>query len=117
MIKVDTFPTGQCLNQGVNSMNTKYQIDLNEKAFEINLNRLVNQIWKLIPMREHNENWQEHLETLLIEIVGLNEVIGTHPNFISLLSKLEGIQNKEVEFIFYRKTVFEMISLLRGVIK
>ena len=63
-------------------------------------------------MREHNENWPRQLDTVIIEIAGLNEIfIG--PHFLQLLSKLEGLQVKEIEFEVYRKTIFECISLLQ----
>ena len=65
-------------------------------------------------MREHEEDWQKQLDTVILEIVGLDEIfIG--PSFIQLLSKLEGLRNEEVDFELYRKTVFESISLLREV--
>ena len=65
-------------------------------------------------MREHEEDWQKQLETVILEIVGLDEIF-IEPSFIQLLSKLEGLRQEEVDFELYRKTVFESISLLRGV--
>jgi len=35
----------------------KYEIDFSSEAKEINKKRLINQLWKLIPMRENNEDW------------------------------------------------------------
>lgn len=66
-------------------------------------------------MREHDENWQSQLETVLIEIAGLYTLFGAGENYLILLSKLEGLRNVDTEFSIYRKTVFECISLLRGV--
>ena len=65
-------------------------------------------------MREHEEDWQKQLKTVIIEIVGLNEMF-MGPSFIQLLSKLEGLLLEETDFDFYRKTVFECISLLREI--
>lgn len=63
-------------------------------------------------MREHEEDWQKQLDTVLIEIAGLNEIfIG--PHFLQLLSKLEGLRAVKTNFELYRKTVFECISLLQ----
>lgn len=76
------------------------------------VHRLTNQLWKLIPMREHNENWQKQLETVIVEIAGLHEIF-MHQHFLQLLSKLEGIKICEIDFELYRKTVFESISLLQ----
>lgn len=79
-----------------------------------NAQRLTNQLWKLIPMREHEEDWQKQLETVLLEIVGLNEIF-VGPIFLQLISKLEGLRVQETDFEFYRKTIFECISILQGI--
>ena len=78
-----------------------------------NVMRLTNQLWKLIPMKEHEEDWQKQLDTVILEITGLNEVLVLTPALTSLLSKLEGLRAVEVPFTLYRKTVFESISLLQ----
>ena len=44
------------------------------ESLHINIKRLTNQLWKLIPMRENNEDWRKQLDTVLIEIAGLNEL-------------------------------------------
>lgn len=95
-------------------VNNKYDLEIRIEDCIKNVQRLTNQLWKLIPMREHEEDWQKQLDTVILEIVGLDEIfIG--PSFIQLLSKLEGLRNEEVDFELYRKTVFESISLLREV--
>jgi hypothetical protein len=66
-------------------------------------------------MRENNENWHMQLETLIIELTGMNEVLNINADYLVLLSKLEGLRLTDIEFIYYRKTVFECISLLRGI--
>ena len=38
------------------------------------INRLTNQLWKLIPMRENKEDWLSHLNYLIVELAGLNEL-------------------------------------------
>mgnify|MGYP003440027766 FL=1 len=35
---------------------TTYNINIPKESFQSNIDRLTNQIWKLIPMRENNEN-------------------------------------------------------------
>ena len=92
----------------------KYEIEFTDEQVKSNVQRLTNQLWKLIPMREHNEDWQKQLETVLIEIVGLNELF-TSPIILQLLSKLEGLNVKETNFEIYRKTIFECISLVRSI--
>ena len=95
-------------------MNNKYDLEIRIEDCIKNVQRLTNQLWKLIPMREHNENWQKQLETVLIEIAGLNELF-TSPIILQLLSKLEGLNVKETNFEIYRKTIFECISLVRSI--
>lgn len=85
-----------------------------DSAVQSDVNRLTNQLWKLIPMRENNENWFTHLESLIIEIGGLSEFVSIDKEkFLILLSKLKGLCIENTGFQIYRKTVFECISLLR----
>ena len=93
-------------------MISKYGIEFDREDIIKNAQRLTNQLWKLIPMREHEENWQKQLDTVILEIVGFNEIfIGA--SFLQMLCKLEGLKVQDTEFDFYRKTVFECISLLQ----
>ena len=95
---------------------TKYGIEISEEIIATNIKRLTNQLWKLIPMRENEENWLNQLETVIIEIVGLKEIFLLTPSFLVLLSKLEGLKAiEDLEFSLYRKTVFECITLLREI--
>ena len=91
---------------------TKYLFDFPSEVIEKNITRLTNQMWKLIPMNENHEDWKKQLNTVTIEIAGLNEIFFTEPQFLQLLSKLEGLKIVEMEFSSYRKTVFECINLL-----
>lgn len=93
---------------------TKYGFNVNKNIIDTNINRLTNQIWKLIPMRENNEDWLSQLNTVIIELSGLNEIFSFNGQFVILLSKLEGLKDETIEFLIYRKTVFEAITLLRG---
>ena len=94
---------------------TKYNFTFELKDIEVNVRRLTNQLWKLIPMRENNENWQKQLDTVIIEIAGLNEIFHG-PLFLQLLSKLEGIKISDTTFEVYRRSIFESISLIQGLI-
>ena len=65
-------------------------------------------------MRENEEDWQKQLDTVIIEIVGLNEIFIQDPHILQILSKLEGLKIQvNIDFQLYRKTVFEVISLLQ----
>lgn len=75
------------------------------------LRRLVNQIWKLLPMREKNEDWQKQLGIVLNELYGLQLMFDDQLDFLILLSKLEGLRKTD-DFMTYRIVVFSSISLL-----
>lgn len=92
---------------------TKYGFTLLDEVYNSDVNRLTNQLWKLIPMKENNENWLGQLQSVIVEISGLNAIVGQGVKFLVLLSKLEGLQDEGIEFEIYRKTVFEAITLLR----
>lgn len=65
-------------------------------------------------MRENEEDWQKQLDTVIIEIAGLNEIFIQDPHFLQILSKLEGLKIQvDLDFQIYRKTVFEVINLLQ----
>ena len=91
----------------------KYGIDIPEEDVNKNVRRLTNQLWKLIPMREHEEDWQKQLDTVILEVAGLNEIF-MGSAFLQTLSKLEALRIKETNFELYRKTIFECISLIQG---
>lgn len=96
----------------------KYDLNFSiENDIIPNIKRLINQIWKLIPMLENGEDWEKQLNTVILEIAGMSEIFLHDPLFLQLLAKLEGLRMSSEDFRFFRKTVFESISLLRGLIK
>lgn len=94
---------------------TKYGFKIPSKTFNEHVYYLTGQIWKLIPMRENNEDWLKQLNNVINKIAGLNEIFSYDQRFLDLLSTLEGIKVSEeiVEFEFYRNKVFECINLLQ----
>jgi hypothetical protein len=52
------------------------------ESIEKNIQRLTNQLWKLIPMREKKEDWKKQIETVIVEIAGLNEIFIVVPSFL-----------------------------------
>ena len=93
---------------------------ISNEDFNKNIIRLTNQLWKLIPMRENNEDWLKQLDTVSIEIAGMNALVKSEQTsqFLQLLFKLEGLKTKQdINFEVYRKTVFETINILQGLKK
>lgn len=95
----------------------KYNINFSKQDLEPNIIRLTNQVWKLIPMLENHENWEKQLDTVILEVAGLSEIFLKDPQFLQLLAKLEGARVSFENFHLFRKTIFESISLLRGLIQ
>lgn len=93
-------------------MTNKYNIDISTDDYIKNVQRLTNQIWKLIPMKEQGEEWEKQLSTTILEIVGLERIF-SKPNLLQMLSKMEGLLERDAPFDLFRKTIFECISLLR----
>lgn len=96
-------------------MINKYNACFDNTTIEESLIRLVNLTYKLLPMREENENWQKTLETIIEEFSGMDRVlIDQHDILFPLLCKLEGLflLNEEESFSLYRRTIFECLSLI-----
>ena len=98
-------------------MITKYNFEFSTEEITKEIMRLTNQLWKLIPMRENNEDWNKQLETVIIDIAGKDEIFLHNSQFLQLLSKLEGLRLIDVEFSIYRKTIFECINLINEIIQ
>ena len=97
-------------------MITKYGFEFSQEEVNKEIIRLTNQLWKLIPMRENNEDWDKQLETVIIDIAGKDEIFLHNSQFLQLLSKLEGLRLQDIEFSIYRKTVFECINLINELV-
>lgn len=95
-------------NQQITALNG---LTFDTTIVEKDLTRLVNQIWKLLPMRENNEDWNKQLEIVLNELYGLQELFGDQLDFLVLISKLLGLPMTE-NFLTYRMVVFSAISIL-----
>lgn len=78
------------------------------------LHRLTGQVFRLLPAREEGEDWIKPLETVIVEIAGLFNLIEDLQTGLTVLSKLEGLrqQGTDVEFPLYRRTIFECCTLL-----
>lgn len=95
-------------------INTKYDEIMFESQDVISdIKRLINQVWKLIPMREKNEDWKRQIEIVIVELLGLQEVFQNRINLLRILTELEGLKIKEdLEFFHFRSIVFSTISLM-----
>lgn len=96
----------------------KYNLEVSNETLNKSLKRIINLIYKLLPMREEGNDWEKPLETIIEELVGMNRlVIDLQPDLFPVICKLEGLfslQDKQ-EMALYRRTIFECLSLLNKI--
>lgn len=83
-----------------------------------NLNRLCNQIFKLLPLREEEKDYVKPLETAYIELLGLSSLLEPEQDeLLSLVCKLKGLHSagNDIEFALYRRTIFECCGLISDI--
>ena len=88
-----------------------HNIEFDNSIISSNLRRLINQIWKLLPMRENEEDWHKQLDIVLRDLYGLNSMFKNQLDFLILISQLEGLHSV-LNFDIYRTTIFSSISIL-----
>jgi hypothetical protein len=100
-------------------MFTVYETDITNSSICYNLHRVVNQIYRLLPLREEGQDWQKPLSTLIIELSGLFNLLPQLNEGLRVLSKLEGllILGNDLEFYEYRRCIFECCSIISSIEK
>ena len=99
-------------------MNMKYNLNIKSDSVIINLKRLTNQIYKLLPSREEGLDWQKPLQTIIEELSGMSRIlIDQQSTLFSLLCKLDGlfILVQEEDFSLYRRIIFECLGLMDNI--
>lgn len=101
-------------------MKIKYGIIINDDSVQKNLKRLTNQIYKLLPEREEELDWRSPLNTIILELAGMDRLlVDQHDILFPLLCKLEGllILTQPEDFYMFRRTIFECLSLMSNLKK
>lgn len=95
---------------------TKYQL-LPSEYFSNYLDFLVGKVWKILPMREEeNQHLQEYMEGLQRELIGSMSLIDDlkyDGYFITLLNKIEFLINEDYSHEVCRKEVFASIDIIK----
>lgn len=98
----------------------KYNADISNEVVIKELKKITNLIYKLLPSREENLDWEKPLETIIEELAGMDRLlIDKHEILFPLLSKLEGLftlTNIE-NFGLFRRTIFECLSMMNMLMK
>ena len=95
----------------------KYNAEIQNDAIVANLNRITNQVYKLLPSREEGADWEKPLSALLEELAGMDRIlIGQHTTLFLLLCKLEGLftLTKPEDFGIFRSIIFECLGLINN---
>lgn len=84
------------------------------------LQRTINKVYKLLPLREQGEDWQKALENIIQELSGLHALlrnvisVDIEQLFLLVLIKLKGLfyLSFKDNFMVYRRTIFQVLNLL-----
>ena len=95
-------------------METVYYTPIDDKVVQDTLERMTSQTFKLLPMREEEQDWIKPLETLSLELLGLHSLFPDNPSLFSAVCKMEGMRElgDKMDFMAYRRTIFEVCGLL-----
>lgn len=95
----------------------QHNTNIQDIAISKNILKLTNQIYKLLPNREENIDWEKPLATIIEELAGMSEMfLDQHEIFFSLLCKLKGLfeLNQPEDFLLFRRTIFESLGLMNS---
>ncbi len=91
-----------------------YDIEVDNTAIRNNLKRLQSQVFKLLPMQEEGKECGKPLETIILELLGMQGLFSDLDYLIALICKLKGLIELDLEkdFMLYRRTIFECCGLI-----
>lgn len=92
-----------------------YEIQPNKTTLQENLERIRGQIFRCLPVYEEGGEWRKPLETLVVELLGIHSFLPENKELLSLICKLEGLRvgtEEEIDFLLYRRTIFEACGLI-----
>ena len=100
-------------------MEFKYGLYFEKEAIIANIDRITNQIFKLLPSREEGEDWETPLQNLILEITGMKALWIDQIKLFSLLCRLEALLSltEEENFLAFRKMIFECLRLMNEIKK
>lgn len=82
-----------------------------------NIDDLINQVFKLLPLREANDaRLDEYITNTIFRVSGTARLFDTFPEWITILSILESAR-EETSFYRYRKAILDSCSILRSIQK
>ena len=98
-------------------MNTRYNIAVSDTMFYNRIGGLINQFYKILPIKESGEvTLQKYMESLQREMLGLKaliEVLDNDQQYLSLLSILQYLIDHDCDIPTVRSDVFKAINILK----
>jgi hypothetical protein len=95
-----------------------YDIQIDSSTVGENLERIRGQIFRCLPVYEEGGEWRKPLETLIVELLGIHSFFPENKELLSLICKLEGLRvgtEEEIDFMLYRRTIFEACGLINKI--
>ena len=96
---------------------TKYDAEINDAMFAKKLGCLVNQFYKILPIKESGEpSLDRYLESLQREMLGLKALIAALDNdaqYLTLLSIVEYIRMNDCDVAAVKSDVFRAINIIK----
>lgn len=89
---------------------TKYHGEIDFEKYQ---DYTVKSIFKLLPLKEKNQEWETYLDGLLVELNGM-DILVEEVNLAALVAKLEGLREVS-EHKLFRKIVFDCIDLVKKI--
>ena len=91
-----------------------YDVEVDDLAIKNSLKRIQSQIFKLLPMAEEGQDYIKPLETIILELLGMQGLFSNLDYLIALICKLKGLIELDLEkdFMLYRRTIFECCGLI-----
>lgn len=97
---------------------TKYG-EISENLLKNYLDRLVNKIFKILPLKESQyDTLDVYIHSLLCELHGSRMLIselGNDTNFLAIISTLEYLLKTEESDKIFKREIFKCISLVRQI--
>jgi hypothetical protein len=97
-------------------MTVKYDLDFPKEVIVNEFNRIMNRIFRLLPEREENGQWEVQLQNIIVDIIGMREMLPKDGSLFLLMCKLEAlktpfVEDEQEDFRIYRKIIFECLEL------
>jgi hypothetical protein len=114
----------------MDGINNKYELKITKRLFDSYISLLIDSIFKLLPIYEglskskeivysseqSYKHYQQHLEKILIEITGDYYIFYDIPEFIKLLTLIQGMIDINIdEHDTVRSMVFECIKICENI--